>query len=349
MAIPDMSIAVLEPAARPLNNVSPSMASEVEACPRKVGYGQDPVFQGLRKGTPSSALGQVVHAVLTTQPGDTFEESWRTAEATAFDRLRRAWSPATPPAPYRWPGWALARARARARWVPITARRGGGGARDAKVGVPPLPWVERRLEHPDLPLFGQPDVVEQIDGELLVRDFKTGKVDAGPGGSSWRQLLLYCALVEVVLGRLPDVMVIDTLNVRHRADVHRPAVDDAVAAALSLRAAYNASAADGLVAGAPGPETCRFCPFRLVCEPFLSTVGADWGVGLPLVGTVDAVDEAVTLRLEWPSWSREQFVTLIGFPFPDGVARGQRWGVLGAAPRGSTAVAGWSSVVYRWS
>lgn len=67
----------------------------------------------------------------------------------------------------------------------------------------PLPWREVRLVDPKRRLSGVPDLVERIDGLLTVVDYKTGLRRRGLEESHSNQLLLYCALVEYVLGELP--------------------------------------------------------------------------------------------------------------------------------------------------
>jgi PD-(D/E)XK nuclease superfamily len=190
----------------------------------------------LNRSSPASALGTVAHEVMGQIGGSRdFESAWNEAVAGARSTLARDWAPAAVPSPENWPGWSLTKVRSNKTFEPRAAPhqhavRGGGRP-------PPLPWRERWLRHPHLPLAGKPDLVERVQGEIWVVDLKTGLKQEESTPPQRRQLLIYCALVEATLGELPSYAAVETTqNERHSFAVEPREVEGVVGDALGILA-----------------------------------------------------------------------------------------------------------------
>ena len=101
--------------------MTPSLLSTVARCPARAGFERDPDRRNLRRHGLRAALGGIAHRALELRAsGAEFEHVWAAAAAEEYRRLALEWAPAVPPAPDRWPGWALTRARIKRAW-PSTA------------------------------------------------------------------------------------------------------------------------------------------------------------------------------------------------------------------------------------
>lgn len=288
----------MNPSLEPLGSISPTLANSLQQCWLRVAYSRDPALRRLRRPTDRTALGTAAHALTEkawkgdlsgsgTTDQDSMSAAWEQVVGQQNLRLAAAWAPAVPPAPLRWPGYALTRARLLRRLLivvsehtpniaPVHAAAGHSGQ------LPPLPWVERRLEDGSTGLIGTPDRVEQRGEQVVVVDFKSGVHQDEMTPAQELQLLLYAHLVQIALGALPQVaVVLDGAGQEKVLQISAATVAAAVAEVTSLRDRYNAALAGATPASlaAPGPGACRGCPYRPVCRPFAEQWSEDWKVG----------------------------------------------------------------------
>lgn len=295
----------MNPSLEPLGIISPTLASSLQQCWLRVAYSRDPALKRLRRPTDRTALGTAAHALTEkawkgdlSGSGTTDQESlsaaWEQVVQQQHLRLAEAWAPAVPPEPLRWPGYALTRARLLRRLLAVVSE---GTAPTAPVHataghsgrLPPLPWVERRLEDATTGLIGKPDRVEQRGEQVVVVDFKSGVHQDEMTPAQELQLLLYAHLVQVARGALPQVaVVLDGAGQERILQIDAPAVAAAVAEVTSLRDRYNAALVGATPASlaAPGPDVCRGCPYRPVCRPFAEQWSEDWRVGRGVQGVL---------------------------------------------------------------
>nr|WP_192830550.1 PD-(D/E)XK nuclease family protein [Mycobacterium sp. UM_NZ2] len=345
------------PHPRPIDRITPTALTGLSKCVWRVGFGRDPAMSSLDRFGPAAALGTVAHSV-KRQFGDPrgFDAIWGAAVATAQAKLAAEWAPATPPLPDNWPGWSLTKTRIRKAWVrsesvPVAqaaAARGGG--------LPSLPWRELRLVHPSLPLAGQPDLVERVDGSIWVVDTKTGLRQAGPSSDQRDQLLIYCALVQANLGEMPAVAAIETSRgERYPFAVDPNEVNTLVKRAVDLLDRFNSVAADGFdeSLASPSAEACGWCPFRIACHPFFKAYDETWEISHAVLFTVESADVGehgarVEGVLHLPLWRADEKFTSTAFPFQLMPAVGEAWAAADYVGTGFSAVAAWNTRTFRW-
>lgn len=345
------------PHPRQIDRITPTVMNALHTCFWRVAFGRDTSTSSLRRCSPRASLGTVAHAV-KRQIGDPrgFDEVWDAEVSIQQARLCAEWAPAIPPSPENWPGWSLAKTRIRKAWnrfqpsqVVLPKPLGHGG-------LPPLPWRERSLDHPNLPLRGQPDLVDRVDGKLWVIDTKTGLNQEGPTPEQRDQLLFYCALVQANLGEVPDMAAIETSRgARYSFPVDPVEVEKVMQQALALLARFNAAAASEFSEdlASPSAEECGWCPFRPACGPFFQTYAKTWEIPhavLLAVSSVDVSERGVKMEgvVYLPSWRANQKFTSLGFPFLSLPAIGEIWGATDYVGRGDSAVAAWNTTTHRW-
>jgi len=347
------------PHPRLIERITPTALTGFTNCVWKLGFGRDPAISSLNRWSPAGALGTVAHSV-KRKFGDPrgFEAVWDGAVTTAQERLAGEWAPATPPSPSNWPGWSLTKTRIRKAWL----RYGPGTVNLATpasmsgVGPPPLPWRELWLSHPFLPVAGQPDLVERVEGKLWVVDTKTGLRQGEPSAGQRDQLLLYCALVQSKLGEMPAFAAIETSRgERYSFAVDPNEVESLLERAVDVLDRFNSAAVAGLDVGlaSPSPEACGWCPFRAACHPFFQAYEESWEISDAVLFMVESVDvhqhgahvEGVVLL---PSWRAERSFTSTGFPFQPLPTPGETWGAVDYVGTGSSAVAAWNTLTFKW-
>ncbi|BBY01510.1 hypothetical protein MSEO_20090 [Mycobacterium seoulense] len=345
------------PHPRFVDRITPTILSGLSMCVWRVGFGRDPAMSSLDRWSPAAALGTVVHSV-KRQFGDPkgFEAIWDAAVATAQAKLAAEWAPATPPSPDNWPGWSLTKTRIRKAWLRSESGPAPRTVAAQRGFLPPLPWRELRLDHPSLPLAGQPDLVERVDGKIWVLDTKTGLRQANPSSDQRDQLLIYCALVQANLGEMPAAAAIETSRgERYSFAVDPNEVKTLVERAVDTLDRFNSAAADGFdeSMASPSAEACGWCPFRIACHPFFRAYDETWEISHAVLFTVESADVRehgahVEGVVHLPLWRADQKFTSTAFPFQPVPAVGETWGAADYVGTGSSAVAAWNTTTFRW-
>lgn len=314
-------------------------------------------FDSFARPSPSSALGVAAHGVVEElshgllrgssshdEVRERLDRAWNARITQARTNLDRAWSPASPPPPEEWPGYHLTRVRLLRRAQQIAERHA--------VAPPTIapPQVERLLEDPEDELRGRPDRVEGPPGDRCVVDLKTGLSQAGPTDAQRRQLLLYARLVQSATGERPRRMAIeDATGRRWQESVNPIEVEAAIADLRDRRGAYESAAAQGTLESLaqPSADTCRWCPYRLLCRPYWSSLQTSWQHG-SVAGTVTNImtaGQAALLEIDATSPSDERgpgwVVTAVPSQRPD---TGTPTAIVGAELTGSARQLRW-----RWS
>lgn len=346
------------PHPRLIDRITPTALTGMGKCIWRAGFGRDPAVSSLGRWSPAAALGTVAHSV-KIQFGDPrgFEAIWDAAVATAEARLAAEWAPATPPSPDNWPGWSLIKTRIRKAWLRSESRPAARTSAAQGGFLPPLPWRELWLNHPSLPLAGQPDLVERIDGKIWVVDTKTGLRQATPSSDQRDQLLIYCALVEAHLGEMPAVATIETSRgERYPFAVDPYEVKTLVERAVDMLDRFNSAAADGFdeSLASPSAEACGWCPFRIACHPFFQAYDETWEISHAVLFTIESADVRergihVEGVVRLPFWRADQTFISTAFPFQRVPAVGETWGAADYVGKSSSAVAAWNTTTFRWS
>jgi RecB family exonuclease len=370
------------PRPEPITFLSPTRAGDLRTCPRRVAYIRDPAFRTLRRISEHALAGLVAHAVYErvatrdyTYPVDkdlaaVLDQLWSQETLLVFERFAHSWAPATVPDPEQWPHMARTRRailRTQSdRLIPGTTppTRNGG---ESKGSAPtksnsagplgPLPWIEQRLTDDVVGVEGTPDRVERGEGGVWVLDLKTGWEQDDATEHQRQQLLVYLHLVAKTLGEIPAGAAIDARRGRFPIESSATEIDAAVTEVAHLRADFNQTLNAGAVPPAyPSPEACRWCRYRLVCQPSAETITEDDCLPLISVGTVTHVDTVndrtlIDLDVLFPSWRIGASARVIDVAWASPPGKGDVVALSGvhSSSDGRTLTGSWNTITFIFS
>ena len=294
-----------EPAA--LGQLSPTAANDLIACGYRLALRLDKRFTSLRRPSPSSELGIVAHAIaeqvanglLKPAAGrddarNILEAAWDQRVKEAARHLNAAWPDASPPSPSDWPGYHLTHVRTIRRALQsFDSKPAGTSASASRL------QVEESITDPSLELRGRPDRVEGPPGNRTVVDLKTGLEQSDASPEQRRQLLLYAHLVQASTGDLPrHIAIEDAAGRRWQETITPDIVEAAIAEATKARDEYQRAESRGALAALarPAPDNCRWCPYRLVCEPYWTSLEKAWRQG-SVAGMTEPSSDGSTIEL----------------------------------------------------
>ena len=113
-------------------------------------------------------------------------------------------------------------------------------------------------------------------------DLKTGLSQRGATETQRRQLRIYAHLVDAVTGDMPKRIAIeDPAGRRWEETVTREDIAATVDEVLVARSAYESEVRANRWErlAKPDAETCRHCPYRLVCDHYWKTLELSWRHG----------------------------------------------------------------------
>ena len=273
------------PAPRSIDAISPSLANELHSCETRAAFRKDDRFSGWRRPTTFTILGDVAHAVteaafkasIWPEDGEALREAlnarWKGEVTLGEARLATAWSPAVSPCAEEWPGYQLTKVRTLRRALRVVAARGTPAPR------PPGTGTELALSDPNSILFGRVDRVERDGGTVRVVDLKTGLAQGAATPEQRRQLLLYSVLVHRTSGQWPaEIALEDASGGRVAMPLDPAEAEQALADVLADVATFNRRAQEDAVSfdANPSADTCRWCPYRVVCDRYWRALRRDW-------------------------------------------------------------------------
>ena len=275
-----------------IERYSPSLINRLASCGYQAAFNRDDRFNDLARPNLFSSMGSIAHKVAekvhsgelndVEESGleNAIEELWDRAVAEAVTGLTNAWAPAIPPSPEDWPGYHMNRSTAKIRLrhdvEKFRQSRGPGGSGNA-------PRIERWIEDDELGLYGKPDRVEFHEGSPVVVDLKTGINQKEIRPDQHRQLLLYAHLVTKEHGTTPTAVAIETGDgERYSEQVTDSDIEAAVQEAVGMVEGFNTLLDDSFEPLAnPSADTCRFCDYRSVCDPYWESLRLDWRRSAP--------------------------------------------------------------------
>jgi CRISPR/Cas system-associated exonuclease Cas4 (RecB family) len=294
----------------PIDRISPSLANSLLACELRAAFTLDSAFDHWRRPSTFSVLGDAAHAVTEEamkrsdwSPDEltrraVLSDLWDRVVQTGVEGLAAAWAPSVPPPPEEWPAYQLTKSRTIRRAVRLTqplpaaprfethedpqeAHRAKLGAHRAGVGV------EVDMADPGSILHGRADRIERVGSATRVVDLKSGMHQGEPEGDQLRQLHLYAVLVHRTTGQWPVEIAIENASGELFALPLRPqdaeeSLEQVLAAVDRFNEAVSGAAS---FSASPGEATCKWCPYRAVCEPYWDVVTAEWGHA-SVLGTV---------------------------------------------------------------
>lgn len=268
-----------------LKRLSPSLVNDLFACLYRAAFRIDGRFDALRRPSPAAALGVVAHGVIEDlgrgllanstldEAKSLLEDRWRHHVEAQAAVLARAWAPAAPPAAEDWPGYHLTKARVLRR-----ARRRVGSGSAPEASTRRSTAIEQMIVDKETGFYGRPDRVEGPPSARRVVDLKTGLAQAEPSEPQLRQLLLYAYLVTTTGDTVASVAIEDASGRRWEQPIHPEQLETIARESQARQAEFAAAmaAADPSASAAPAADTCRWCPYRLACQPYWQHLEIGW-------------------------------------------------------------------------
>jgi RecB family exonuclease len=226
--------------------------------------------------------------------------------------------------PARWPYYEIKRARA-LRFARRIVLQVNASSSPRQRPPPRKDDPESGSEHWytgfDGRLNGRADRTLVRDGELIIIDYKTGKIaEVGEFGADEirpayrRQLLLYAALHHDETGAWPafgELVPLDGEAIQVEIDK-----DEAIALVeetLKLLDEYNSAVDAGAFPHSnPSPDNCTYCPFQGMCDAYWSNVQPAWArprsasIAGIVAGIHGQAGSANTIQIETQSGNQPQ-------------------------------------------
>jgi hypothetical protein len=282
------------PAPEPIERFSPTLANDLLACPRRIGFARDPSFATWKRPSTFSVLGDATHAVAEfvekhdhwpTDPSERrrhLELVWDDRVGAGAVKLAAAWAPTAPPPAQEWPTYEVTRARTIRRAERVIRERGEVVAKAAaRLHAPDVTaGPEVKLTDPTSGLEGRADRIDRVDGSFRVVDLKTGMNQEEPKEGQLRQLLLYAVLVQRTTGEWPADIAVENASGEQFVVPLQPA--EAEAALVEAQVAVGffnelvSGGSDHFEARASA-DTCHWCAYRTCCDGYWRSLSADWG------------------------------------------------------------------------
>jgi hypothetical protein len=280
---------------------SPTLAETMRSCSLRAALsrtsGSGKYVLGNPKGWLGSAYHQVLEDIADARLEDqtidtTVERLWNETIEAQYRRIlthpldRRFGSPAS------WPGYHLTKANVLLR-ASILVSANAPRPRDENAEASQR--IELREEHREREftacggkLVGRPDVVKASE----IVDFKSGSIvefseEHGTEtikAAYIRQLQIYGYLVHAALGRwLQRGILFPAAGPGVEIQLHEQECEREALEAVALLDAYNRKIARNVNVtdlAAPSPETCKWCPYKILCPSFWAAASAGWSGSL---------------------------------------------------------------------
>lgn len=282
----------------PMPHISPTMAARLKVCPLQVACDRDKAIQGMIiKGT-AARLGTICHRVLeavgkhaippTADWDAAFETLWGQEVARMAAEVEQSAHDCHLGSPERWPYYAKRRGWLKHMTRELWTRQRESVAVERAPGPGAVVAFERPYTAFDGRMRGTADVVRQIDGELVIEDYKTGAILEAGGETqaptvreSYRQqLLLYAAMHHDSAGVWPTRARLIPIEGEPVDIVIDPQEASALAlAALTLLNTYNMAVTAGASPrdlARSSQETCKWCGYHGVCDAVWETMSPEW-------------------------------------------------------------------------
>lgn len=282
------------PRPSPIDWVSPSLANQLLACELRAAFERDDDTASWRRPSTFTALGNVAHEVTEAaykrsawpdEPDELragLEALWDAKVRDSAAELVERWPSTEPPPPEEWPGYQLTRARTIRKAQRLIETYGRIEAKDMLLDAASTTpsGLERTLSDEESRLWGRSDRIETHGDTTRVVDLKTGLHQDEPSDDQRRQLLLYAVLVQRDTGTWPAEIAIEDASGNLRKQALDPVEAEAALAEVSAavrRFNEHTANSDLLAHASPDRDRCRWCPFRVVCGAYWSTLSSEWG------------------------------------------------------------------------
>lgn len=264
---------IKEPKIQELEALSPSIFNIYRKCPKKSAYYLDPEFDFLSKGSTSSSLGKIAHAVLAesfdldSEPGskerlDWFDSIWNENEKKEYLFLQENWKNSFVPKPISWSRYYSIKTSIKYKVLNKSAKKVNLNYNKHEKEVI-FPIIEKFFINKELGLKGKPDLIEKVNNFISIADYKTGNINEDNKENYVIQLHLYLLLIEKSLN-----LKIDKLYLFGNTYEEIP-IDKSLLLNLNseIRSALDLLR-QGKFEAKVSFENCRYCPFKIYCNEF---------------------------------------------------------------------------------
>lgn len=281
---------------QPIRATSATLAETMRGCFLRAGLSKAVGSSEFVLGSPKTWLGTAYHEVLEkigkVNPHQealdvAIDRLWYEAISRQQQRANGHSLDSRFGSPVTWPGYYVARAS-------VTLR-----AQELAVGGVPsslsLPMQGSGVGHGSSireqvftacggKLLGRPDVIR--DNEVV--DYKSGAVveydevtQADVIKAAYvRQLRIYGVLVKETLGRWPQRgVLLPVAGAGIEIPLEPSECEREAADAVALLDTYNGKVQTGVgpeELASPSPQGCRWCPYKVLCQPFWQAVSPEW-------------------------------------------------------------------------
>jgi CRISPR/Cas system-associated exonuclease Cas4 (RecB family) len=262
--------------------LSASLYQRFLTCPKSASFSVDPEVKHHSKLSIRAALGIVSHELIENsariskdwnleQISEWFETNWELFVEKQYGELVSKWSPNIVPKPQSWPGYFATRASAKTLVIKSSALLPPKSFSNAAAIFEnrqergyALPLVEEFLISNNLGIVGKPDFVFLENGRATIYDYKFGKnqedLEKHKIQMYFYQLLIE-SVVKVEVGRLA---IVASANRVWEVSSNSPELERLKSDIPRVLEALKS----GKVAALPSTQNCKFCAFKVICQPF---------------------------------------------------------------------------------
>jgi PD-(D/E)XK nuclease superfamily len=178
--------------------------------------------------------------------------------------------------------------------------------------MPSTRGIEQSLQSKDGLLYGRPDFIDAVAGEVV--DYKTRRESPdGPDevtDQELRQLRLYAHLSNEQGIRIQRGRIVLANGKTLTVDLNEKDVQREARSAVNVLTSYNAAVDDKTTfedIASPAAENCRYCPCMVICEAFWKKAEPSWQehIGTQVQGKLISISKAtaqgfnlITLQLD---------------------------------------------------
>lgn len=278
------------PAIKPLKHISPSQFSSLCECSLRAVWASGNIPNALPI-SPSSRVGIVVHQIIAMSENhsideDAFQKLWERCVNEQEEQMSKSWFERhLVPLSVTALDFHLKRSQC---FLLLNSR---DNAPRIKKPDASKRFHERRLQSNDGLVVGRADRIEFDDGGATIIDFKTGNVS----GQSIRkevltehqeQLKLYAALFHEECREWPrDLIVVSLDGKKHRVDYDEneclTLLEESKDMLRRVNSLIEADEKMPSKLASPSQDTCRYCLYRPLCEPYSLARQSDLAEGWP--------------------------------------------------------------------
>lgn len=299
------------PQCKPIDHISPSLATDLEQCMYKAGQKRTSQYRRFFEKSSSAYLGMISHRVINrafTGEGlkNLNDESLKeTAEKIWDEEIQKLLSKndnIEKGEVSNWPKYGMKKARTIKKAKKILEKSIQKRSQFSKEN---LIKIEENIKDESGKIRGRPDRFYKVNSKLVVEEFKSGSIKDENGMVLERfkkQILIYCWLVEKEVNQWPDLARIQTLEgSSYQQKPIKKEAEKVVQRVLNILEEYNKKLNKiGKRTGnqindlaTPSTEACKWCRIRAWCIRY-------WNSSVPRINSSEYREDVQgKLQKDW--------------------------------------------------